>query len=240
MVKPTKIIMKMRAIELEIEPEDNDTIENIVAYLEGTQDHYREFYRLSRSIVGDNADIPDGVEVAADAETSSDTGATEQPTRGRRGRKSKNQPDPATAVAPPPAPIPGVSVPPVPAAPTAPVDSAPNANGIPAFLDRQNPNAAANAPVATMAPPPPPAPAAPAPAAPAPAPKPPVGTLAPKIVAELRGRATGSADGGKGLVDWLAGAALVVPNATFDEAMECLQFLDDAKLGPVATALGVS
>jgi hypothetical protein len=89
--------------------------------------------------------------------------------------------------------------------------------------------------VATIAPPPVPAPAAPAPAAP-----PPVGVLAAKVVAELKRRGEGAADNGAALVAWLASAGLVVPGATFQEAIDCVSFLDDAKLGPVATGLGVT
>jgi hypothetical protein len=152
----------------------------------------------------------------------SSTGA-ETPTKGRRGRKPKNPPVEAQA----PAPIP------VPSAPAAPVDTTPNVNGIPAFLDRAAaPSPAPAAPAAvTLAPPPPPAPAAPV--------APPVGTLAPKVVAELKRRAEGSADGGQGLADWLAGAGVIVKGATFQEAVDCVAFLDDAKLGPIAGALQI-
>lgn len=150
------------------------------------------------------------------------TGA-ETPTKGRRGRKPKSPPVEAQA----PAPIP---VPDAAPAPAAPVDTTPNANGIPAFLDRTQ--QAPAAPVA-VAPPPPPAPAPAAPVAP------PVGTLAPKVVAELKRRAEGSADGGQGLADWLAGAGVIVKGATFQEAVDCVAFLDDAKLGPITTALQI-
>lgn len=225
MVKLGNLSLSLRSLSLDHETEDGDTIASINKYLEDNLEEYRRFRQLGQSIVGEDADIPEKLEIELDADAPTAATATPEAPK-KRGRKSKNQSDPATAVAPPPAPVPGAT------APAAPVDTTPNANGIPAFLDRAAAPpapAAPAAPVATMAPPPPPAP-----------PAPPVGTLAPKIVAELRGRATGSADGGKGLVEWLAGAALVVPNATFEEAMECLQFLDDAKLGPAAQALGIS
>ena len=241
MVKLGNLSLSLRSLSLDHETEDGDTIASINKYLEDNLEEYRRFRQLGQSIVGEDADIPEKLEIELDADTPTTGAAPEAPKK--RGRKSKNQPDPAPAVAPPPAPVPGATVPAAPAAPAAPtapaappapVDTTPNANGIPAFLDRAAAPpapAAPVAPVATMAPPPPPAPIVAAP---------PVGTLAPKIVAELRTRATGSPDGGAGLVAWLAGAALVVPNATFEEAMECLQFLDDAKLGPAATALGIS
>ena len=227
MVKLGNLSLSLRSLSLDHETEDGDTIASINKYLEDNIEEYRRFRQLGQSIVGEDADIPEKLEIGE--ETAAAPVQAEQPKK--RGRKSKNQPDPATAVAPAPIPVPDAA----PVAPAAPVDTAPNANGIPAFLDRAAAPAAPPAPaapVATMAPPPPPG----APAAP----KPPVGTLAPKIVAELRTRATGTPDGGAGLVAWLAGAALVVPNATFEEALECLQFLTDEKLAPVATALGIS
>lgn len=137
----------------------------------------------------------------------------------RKPRKPRGGADPATAVAPPPLAVPT----------PAPVSGDPGP--IPAFLDRTN-----AAPVAVAPPPPVPAPVAP----PVPAAPPPVGVLAPKVVAELKRRAVGSADGGAALVAWLAGAGLCVPGATFDEACDCVAFLTDDKLGPVAAGLGVA
>jgi hypothetical protein len=64
--------------------------------------------------------------------------------------------------------------------------------------------------------------------------------LAPKVVAELNRRKEGQPDNGAGLIAWLAGAGLVVPTATWDEALLCIQFLDDAKLGPVAQGLQIA
>lgn len=153
-------------------------------------------------------------------ETSSEPAAEPK----KRGRKAK-----AAVEAVAPAPIP------VPSAPAAPVDTTPGASGIPAFLDR---TAQAPAPVA-VAPPPPVAPA-PVVAAPAAPPPPPVGVLGPKVIAELNRRKEGQPDGGAGLIAWVASAGLIVPSATWDEMTACLQFLDDAKLGPVAAGLQIS
>lgn len=150
----------------------------------------------------------------------------EKPAPAKRGRKPKAAPE---AVAPPPMPVPDAA-PPMSVTAPAPVATAPavDAGPIPAFLDRSQ---------GALAPPP----AVPAPvAAPAPAAPPPVGVLAPKVVAELNRRKEGQPDGGAGLIAWLAGAGLVVPSATWDEAILCIQFLDDAKLGPVAGGLGVA
>lgn len=153
-------------------------------------------------------------------EPAGDAPVAEKPAPAKRGRKTKAAPE---AVAPPPMPVPDAAPPPAPVAP-APVDACP----IPPFLDRTTGAAAP-----TLAPPPP-APA-PAPAAP-----PPVGVLGPKVIAELNRRKEGQPDQGAGLIAWLAGAGLVVPSATWDEAMLCIQFLDDAKLGPVAAGLQIA
>lgn len=150
------------------------------------------------------------------------TTAAPAPEKAKRGRKSKTA---VEAVAPAPIPVPDAAppAPPVPApAPVTGNDPGP----IPPFLDR-------NAAPVAVAPPPPPAP----PAAPV---SPPAGVLAAKVAAELHRRGDGAADQGKGLVDWLAGAGLCVPGASFQEACDCVMFLSDEKLGPVATALGIS
>lgn len=151
--------------------------------------------------------------------TASEAPTTAEPKK--RGRKAKA---PVEAVAPAPLPVPST--------PAAPVNTTPGASGIPAFLDR---TAQAPAPVA-IAPPPP---VAPAPVVAAP-PPPPVGVLGPKVIAELNRRKEGQSDGGAGLIAWVASAGLIVPSATWDEMTACLQFLDDAKLGPVAGGLGVA
>lgn len=82
-------------------------------------------------------------------------------------------------------------------------------------------------------------PIAPPPAPPAPPAAPPTGVLAGKISAELEKRATGSADGGQALADWLATSGITVKGATFAEAVTVLRLQADEKLGPIAAALGV-
>ena len=54
------------------------------------------------------------------------------------------------------------------------------------------------------------------------------------------GRATGAADGGQALADWLATSGITVKGATFAEAVTVLRLQADEKLGPIATALGVA
>jgi hypothetical protein len=146
-----------------------------------------------------------------DAAEDGETPTAADAPKAKRGRKSKQT---AEAVAPPPMPVPD-AVPPAPPVVAAPAPVAPPP------------------PVVTA--PPPPAPVAPAPAAATPP-----GVLAPKVVAELNRRKEGQPDNGAGLIAWLAGAGLVVPTATWDEALLCIQFLDDAKLGPVAHGLQIA
>ncbi len=83
---------------------------------------------------------------------------------------------------------------------------------------------------------PPPLPVAP----PAPPAAPPTGILAGKIAAELDRRATGAADGGQALADWLATSGITIRGATYAEAVTVLRLQADEKLGSIATALGVS
>jgi hypothetical protein len=130
----------------------------------------------------------------------------------KRGR-GPNKPKPE-AVAPAPLAIPGTEAP-----PTAP-------GAAPAIVDDGIPEALRRVP----APPPPPAPPA----------APPTGVLAGKIAAELDKRATGAADGGQALADWLATSGITVKGATYAEAVTVLRLQADEKLGPIATALGVS
>jgi hypothetical protein len=147
----------------------------------------------------------------------------------KRGRKPKNQPDPATASAPPPMPV---------APPVAPVPAPAPVAAVPAPT-----------PPAPPAPPMPPA-AAPAPltiptdgSIPAflqrPAPVPAKGRLGPLVKAECEKRATGSPDNGQALADWLAGAGVVVPGAKFPDAMAVIELASDEQLSQVAAALGV-
>lgn len=210
MVQPCRLVIGLRSIDLEHDLE-GDTIDTINSYLKDNKEKYQEFHNHCHEIVGDNADLPETVDVTSDA-------IAPAPEKPKRGRKPKA---PVEAVAPAPIPVPD-------AAPAAPVDTAPNAGGIPAFLDRNAPPAPA-----AVAPPPPMA-APPVPAAPV---SPPTGVLAAKVVAELKRRGEGAADQGAGLVAWLAGAALCVPGASFQEACDCVSFLTDEKLEPVAKAL---
>ena len=65
--------------------------------------------------------------------------------------------------------------------------------------------------------------------------------LAGKVVEELKKRAAESPDGGKYLADWIADTfKLIGKGASFDEAVAVVQFVDDAKIAPVATALQIS
>lgn len=138
-------------------------------------------------------------------------------------------PTPDAPPAPPPLAGPAPSVaPPASVAPAAPpVSSVPVNVDIPPFLDRT---------VAPPAPPTPPAPPAP-PAAP-----PGASGLASKVIAELKKRAAGAADGGQSLSDWLHNPCGIVgiAGAPFDEALAVVQFTPDEKLTPVATALQIS
>ncbi|MGX9443914.1 hypothetical protein ACWX0K_15230 [Nitrobacteraceae bacterium UC4446_H13] len=178
-----------------------------------------ELSKLAALANGTATDDGDGSE-----EPAGDAPVAEKPAPAKRGRKAKAA---VEAVAPPPMPVP--DAPPMSVTAPAPVDAGP----IPPFLDRTT-----GAATPTLAPPPP-APA-PAPAAPAPAAPPPVGVLAPKVIAELKAKLAANPGTEKEWVLWLASAGLVVPSATWDEAMLCIQFLDDAKLGPVAAGLQIS
>ena len=133
-----------------------------------------------------------------------------------------------TETIPPAAPPP---IPPTPPAATAAIDTTPNAGGIPNFLDATK-QAAAAPPVPPVAPPPPPAPPAP--------PVPPAGVLAAKIIPHMEGIAATQTDGGKAWVDWLASSGIVVPGATFEEAMKVIRMQSDEKLAPIASALGIA
>lgn len=139
------------------------------------------------------------------------------PDKPKRGRPAKVE-----ATAPAPLPIPGAAPPP----PTADMTSADG--GIPPGLKR---DPVTNTAPAMVAPPPlPPAPPAP----------PPSGVLAGKIIANLDARKAGSADGGKGLVDWLASGGLVVAGSPYDEAVAALRLMPDDKLATIAGLLQVA
>jgi hypothetical protein len=149
---------------------------------------------------------------------------TEKQRKAREKKEKKSGGDPSTATAPDPVTIPGTEAPPtVPAAPTTADD------GIPEVLRRT--------PATTIAPPPP---AVTAPPAPPPPPAAPSGVVAGKIIADLERRATGAADGGQALADWLATSGITVKGATYAEAIEVLRLQADEKLGPIAAQLGVA
>jgi hypothetical protein len=166
-----------------------------------------------------------GTIMASASNLATEVGAdeTNEQTPAKRGRKpkDKSQPDPSTANAPEPVAIPGVNAA---AAPLAPID-----DGIPEALRRTAD------PIAPVAPPPSLPTSITAPPA-----APPTGVLAGKIAAELDKRATGAADGGQALADWLATSGITVKGATYAEAVTVLRLQADEKLGPIAAALGVS
>lgn len=143
-----------------------------------------------------------------------DAGGEAAPKRGRGKGKAA-----AEAVAPAPIPVPDAA-PPTPPAPAAPVDTTPNANGIPAFLDR------------TAAAPPPVAPPAATPAF----------ILGNKIADDLQKRLDGSADKGAALQAWLMPhvTAITVPTATIDEVVAVIRFTADDKVAHLAAPLGIS
>jgi hypothetical protein len=162
-------------------------------------------------------------------ETKADAPAAAEPPK-TRGRPKKAAPE---AVAPDPLPVPTQeTAPPLVPATTvlppnqlapAPLDTTPNANGVPAFLDRTAPPPLPSAP--------------PLPAAPS---LPPVGTLGPKVVAALDERAKGSPDGGQALADWLAGHGLTLKGASYADACRAVLMMRDDKLAAAAAQLGVS
>jgi hypothetical protein len=166
--------------------------------------------------------LVDGGETALPvAAGTTETTATEQP--GKRGRKPKNQPDPATASAPPPAPIPT-------AAPAVPDQSIPGDLSIPAFLQRP----AAPAPAVAA----PPAPPPPIPTAPPVVPAAPSFVLGNKVADDLQKRKDASLDSGKSLHDWLMpNAPFLIAGATLDEAIAVLRLTSDDKVEAIAKAL---
>lgn len=140
--------------------------------------------------------------------------ASESP-KERKPRGKNKAPE---AVAPAPIPVPAAA--------------APNPDGldIPPALQR------APTPPAAAAPPPPPLlPSAP-PVVPA---APPTSALAQPIIANLDQRKAGSADDGKALADWLAGAGLIAKGATYEEAKSVIPFTKHELLVEIAKALGV-
>lgn len=219
------------AVEFEV-----GSIAEGVAILEQEDTQIRKIGSIADTLSGGAAPEGDGAQSEA-------TSGGEQPAK--RGRKPKNQPDPAAASAPPPAPIPGQAPPPAaPAAPVAPTGQ----DGPPAFLDRSNPNNVVTgngsaAPVPLAAPPTPPAasaPPPPPPPPPAPPVAPPSGILAGKVIANLDQRKATTLDNGQQLADWLAAYGVVNKGASYDEAVSVIRLMGDDKLGQVATALQVA
>ena len=148
--------------------------------------------------------------------------ATDAPATGADAPAVKERKKRGSGTAEAPAPIP------VPSTPAAPADPL----AIPAALDRSNPNAVVNQPA-----PPPLMPAAPPIAPPAPPAPPPTGAVAAKVIAYIESKK--GPDGGAAWVEWLAGAGLTVPKATFEEAMTTVRLTTDEKLAPIATALSL-
>jgi hypothetical protein len=127
---------------------------------------------------------------------------------------------PAAPVAPPAPPAPAAAAP-------APVTSTPGVE-IPDFLRVPQPGAAA----AVVAPPPPPVADAPVPA--------PGGPLADAITKECRRRATGAADNGQALADWLINCGVEArKGSTLEEVLACLPFTAVEKLTPIAGPSGL-
>lgn len=193
------------------------SVSEALGILQDNKEKFLELLAFSNDLGGGDETVtttltPTSGETAADA-----------PKRGRGKGKAA-----AEAVAPAPIAVPGAAAPPAPPAPAAPVDATPNANGIPAFLDR----------TAAAAPPPPPL----LPAAPPVVPDAPKLVLGNKIADDLQKRLDGSADKGAALQAWLMPtiAGLIVPTATIDEAIAVLRFTADDKVAHLAAPLGIS
>lgn len=234
-----KVTLSRSPLGLEFEV---GSVEEALGILQDSKAKFIEVLDLANELSSASPDDTSETSATTAAATSETAAA---PASKPRGRKPKNQPDPATASAPAPAPVPAAApaaapaVPSAPAAPTPPLATAENSNGIPAFLDRKDPAAAVNqVPAAPAAPPPPVLPSAP-PVAPA---APPTSVLAPKIKAALDVRKSGAVDGGGSLATWLSDPAfgIIAPGANYDECIAVLPFQDDAKLAPIAAALGIS
>lgn len=208
-----KLMRSPLAVEFEV-----GSIEEGLGILQESKDKFRELLEFS-SELGGSAD--EAVTTAIAAAPGSET--PEAPAK--RGRKPRTAPE---AVAPAPLAIPGAAPPVAPPAP-APLDATPNANGIPAFLDR----------TAAAPPPPPLLPAAP-PVVPAAAPQ---FILGNKIADDLQKRLDGSADDGKALRDWLmpyATGFVGLPTASIVEVIGIIRFTADDKVAHLAAPLGIS
>lgn len=209
-----KLMRSPLAVEFEV-----GSIEEGLGILQDSKDKFRELLEFSSELGGN---VDDGV-------TTTLTPSSEQgeaaPAGGKRGRKPKAA---AEATAPAPIAVPDAA-PPTPPAPAAPVDTTPNANGIPAFLDR----------TAAAPPPPPLLPSAPPVAPPAATP---AFILGNKIADDLQKRLDGSADKGAALQAWLMPhvTAITVPTATIDEVIAVIRFTADDKVAHLAQPLGIS
>lgn len=206
-----KLMRSPLAVEFEV-----GSIEEGLGILQDSKDKFRDLLEFSSELGGGQ---DDAVTTTIAAAPGSDGAAGEAaPKRGRGKGKAA-----AEAVAPAPIPVPGAG------APAAPVDATPNANGIPAFLDR----------TAAAPPPPPLLPAAPPVAPPAATPQ---FILGNKIADDLQKRLDGSADKGAALQAWLMPhvTAITVPTATIDEVVAVIRFTADDKVAHLATPLGIS
>jgi len=154
----------------------------------------------------------------SDDESDEQDSGDDKPKKRRRRTKAQKAADDAAEAAAPPVPIEPVEPVTASAPPPVPVPSdgtvAPEI-AIPPALQR------------TAAPPPPPEPVAA-----------PVETLGAKVIDYLKKRAVDDAAKTK-WAEWLAASDIVVKGATFDESLAVLQFTDDDKIAPIATALGV-
>jgi hypothetical protein len=234
-----RIEIKLKSLTVQFEA---GSIPEGVAILQEQATAIQAMATQAGQLCSGNTETEAGNTVTVDAESSTGKGK-----RGAaRGPNKKNQPDPATASAPPPAPLPGAT----PGIQTPGFVTEPGPNGIPAFLDRtKTKDAAPPAPATPPAPPAPPAPPVPAatvvaaPPAPPPPPAPPAAsefTLAPRVIDNLKARAAQASDSGASLVTWLSQTGLIVPGVNFDEALTVLQFVKDPQIKPVADALGVA
>jgi hypothetical protein len=220
-----EVTFRRASMELIVEPE---TMRDYITFLQDEGETLGTLFGDDmEQVVSSVSTVP-----VATLEVSSEPAA--DTTTPRKTRKPRAGADPSTAVAPAPIPVPAAPIPP------AALNTAPGANGIPAFLDRtaQAASLPPSAPVAQT--PTPPAPPPLLPNSPAIVPNAPGGPVAQKVVKELERRASGSADGGKSLADWLAAYNVVNPGSSYADAIIAVATsVSDEKLVPVATALGV-
>lgn len=207
-----KLMRSPLAVEFEV-----GSIEEGLGILQDSKDKFRDLLEFSSELGGGQDDA-----VTTTIAAAPDAGGEAAPAKRGRGKGKAA----AEAVAPAPIPVPGA------AAPAAPVDATPNANGIPAFLDRTTPTAAAPPPPPLMPSAPPVAPPAATPAF----------ILGNKIADDLQKRLDGSADKGEVLRTWLMPhvTAITVSTATIDEVIAVMRFTADDKVAHLAAPLGIS